>query len=145
MFQKVFPYGAALAVAAVTLLPDLAPGQAPSQLGGSNGSYQTSGPARDDVPAYITVRVPPGADLWFNGLKMSPTGHVRVFHSPPLTPRVRYVYEVRARWLENGRPVTQTQSVAVYAGEPVDVDFPIAPGIEAQRYWMRIAATNKGR
>ena len=145
MFRKVFTFGAVLAVAAVAVLPGLAPGQAPGQLGSSNGSYQTSDPARDDAPAFITVRVPPGAELWFNGLNMARTGHVREFHSPPLTPGVRYVYEIRARWLENGRPVTQTQTVAVYAGEPVDVDFPIAPGIEAQRFWMRIAGAKKPR
>jgi uncharacterized protein (TIGR03000 family) len=145
MFRKVFSFGAVLAAAAVALGPGPAPGQAPSQLGGSNGSYQASDPARDDAPAYITVRVPPGAELWFDGLKMAPTGHVRVFHSPPLTPRVRYAYEIRARWLENGRPVTQTQTVAVYAGELTEVDFPSAPGIEAQRIWRRFAATMKVR
>jgi uncharacterized protein (TIGR03000 family) len=145
MFRKVFSFGVVFAAAAVAFGSGLAPGQTPGQLGGSNGSYQASDPARDDVPAYITVRVPPGAELWFDGLKMAPTGHVRVFHSPPLTPRVRYVYEIRARWLENGRPITQTQSVAVYAGEPVDVDFPIAPGIEAQRFWMSLAGAKKSR
>jgi uncharacterized protein (TIGR03000 family) len=145
MFRKVFAFGGALAVAVVTVLPSLAPSQTPSQFGSSNGSNQTSDPVRDDTPAYIVVRVPPDAELWFDGLKMTPMGHVRVFHSPPLTPRVRYVYEVRARWLENGRPVTQTQTVPIYAGEPVNVDFPIAPGIEAQRFWRQIAATMKGR
>ena len=32
-------------------------------------------------------------------------------------------YEIRARWTENGRDVTQTQTVAVSPGAQVTVDF----------------------
>jgi uncharacterized protein (TIGR03000 family) len=144
MLRKVIPWGGALAITLLAVWPGPAPGQTQDHPGG----YQASPPETvnpDNAPAYITVRLPPGAELWFDGLKMAPTGHVRVFHSPPLTPRVRYVYEIRARWLENGRPVTQTQTVAVYAGELTEVDFPTALGIEAQRFWRRIAATRKGQ
>ena len=46
------------------------------------------------------------AELWVEGQKTRSTGTWREFHSPPLVPGERYVYEFRARWLEDGRPVS---------------------------------------
>ena len=76
----------------------------------------------------VTVNVPAGTQLWFDGKATTTTGSVRLFDSPPLTPGSRYSYEVRARWSENGHEVTQTQQVVVSAGAHVDVKFPVTPG-----------------
>ena len=73
------------------------------------------------------VRVPANAELWFEGSTTTSRGSVREFQSPPLTPG-RYTYEIRARWTENGRAITQTQKVAVSPGAHVAVTFPIDPG-----------------
>jgi uncharacterized protein (TIGR03000 family) len=75
------------------------------------------------VPARIEVRVPDGAELWFNGAKTRQTGAVRVFESPPLEPGARYAYDVKARWTEDGRPVEKTYHVPVTAGERSSVTF----------------------
>jgi uncharacterized protein (TIGR03000 family) len=100
----------------------------PSDSNGSPsvGSLSYYAPATD-TSASVTVKVPEGARLWFNGTPMTATGSVREFTSPPLTPGRRYSYEVQARWNENGREMTQTQDVEVRAGAHVNVDFPMQP------------------
>ena len=75
------------------------------------------------APARVAVRVPPDADLWFEGSKMAPTGAIRVFRSPPLAPGQLYGYEVRVRWLVGEQEETRTRTVLVTAGETVGVDF----------------------
>jgi uncharacterized protein (TIGR03000 family) len=83
--------------------------------------------AQADSTARITVRVPADAELWFQGSKMTSTGSVRHFRSPPLGSG-RYRYEIRARWTENGRDITQTRAVAVSPGDHMTVEFPNRPG-----------------
>jgi uncharacterized protein (TIGR03000 family) len=80
-----------------------------------------------DSTVHVTVRVPANAKLWFDGSTTTSTGAVREFQSPRLTPG-RYTYEIRARWTENGRAVTQTQNVTVSPGAHTTVDFPVRPG-----------------
>jgi uncharacterized protein (TIGR03000 family) len=84
-------------------------------------------PSEPDTRAHVTAHVPAGARLWFDDTATTSTGPTRAFSSPPLTPDRRYTYEVRARWEENGREVTQTQTVAVSAGAHVSVTFPLPP------------------
>jgi uncharacterized protein (TIGR03000 family) len=75
--------------------------------------------------AHVHLRVPANAEVWFEGTRTPATGAVRNFRSPPLQSGERYVYEVRARWRQGGRPVTQTQRVIVEAGANVTVTFPV--------------------
>jgi len=72
---------------------------------------------------YVRVKVPPDAEVWFEGEKTTQTGPVRFFESPSLTPGRKYVYHIKARWTENGRQVEQTRDVPVYAGDKFSVDF----------------------
>ena len=85
--------------------------------------------AQADPTAHVTVRVPANAELWFDDSTTTSRGPVREFRSPLLTPG-RYTYEIRARWTENGRAITQTQKVAVSPGAHITVDFPIRSGTE---------------
>jgi uncharacterized protein (TIGR03000 family) len=71
----------------------------------------------------VEVRVPAGAELWFEGKRTSQTGAVRQFVSPPLTPGSTYAYQVRARWLENGQPVERSREIKVRAGERLTIDL----------------------
>jgi uncharacterized protein (TIGR03000 family) len=73
--------------------------------------------------ATMNVKVPAGAEIWFEGSKTGQTGTTRTFVSPPLEPGRGFTYDVRARWTENGKEVDQTRQVHVRAGEKVDVDF----------------------
>jgi uncharacterized protein (TIGR03000 family) len=90
-------------------------------------SLYSPAPAQPDARAHVTAHVPAGAQLWFEGTQTASTGPVREFVSPPLTPGARYVYDVRARWNENGKEVTQTQQVQVTPGAHIDVNFPVPP------------------
>jgi uncharacterized protein (TIGR03000 family) len=94
----------------------------------SSTAYQSFYPPADasDNRAHVSVNVPVGAQLWFEGTLTTATGTTRRFESPPLVPGKEYRYEVRAQWTEQGRKVSQTQHVDVYAGATVSTKFPIA-------------------
>jgi len=67
--------------------------------------------------------VPADATVWLEGKETSQKGTDRLFVSPALAPGQDYIYDVHARWTENGREVDQTRSVRVRAGSKVKVDF----------------------
>jgi uncharacterized protein (TIGR03000 family) len=96
--------------------------------GGARADSPDTAPAQAATPAHVTVRVPPDAELWFEGLKMTLAGSVRRFQSPPLTLGRLYAYEVRARWLVDGREDSLTRTILVSAGDSVEMDFPSAAG-----------------
>jgi uncharacterized protein (TIGR03000 family) len=79
--------------------------------------------APGDSSAHIRVEVPANAEVWVEGYKTSQTGPVRDFVSPPLDPRKKCFYTVRARWTEGGRAVEQTREVSVRANAWTTVDF----------------------
>jgi len=76
-----------------------------------------------DLTVHVTVRAPTDAEIWFGGTKTSQTGAVREFESPELKPGRQYTYEVRARWTQDGKAVSRTQSIEVSAGTRKTVDF----------------------
>jgi uncharacterized protein (TIGR03000 family) len=84
-------------------------------------------PAQTDSTVHVTVKVPTNAKVWFDGSKTRSTGSVREYQSPSLRPG-RYTYVIRARWTENGRAITQTQTVAFSPGAHLKVNFPMASG-----------------
>lgn len=83
----------------------------------------TAAAAPTDNRVLMNIRVQPNAQLWIMGNPTSQTGGFRQFISPPLTPGSDYTYQLRARWMENGQAVEQTQDVTVRAGSQVNVDF----------------------
>jgi uncharacterized protein (TIGR03000 family) len=76
-----------------------------------------------DLTVHVTVRVPAGAEVWFDGTKTRQTGAVREFESPELMRGREYTYEVRARWTQDGKEVSRTRSIEVAAGARKTVDF----------------------
>jgi len=96
--------------------------------GSSPGAYQAFYPPTtvtmpSDTSAHLSVSVPAGAEIWFDGAATTSTGTVRQFNSPPLTPG-QHSYQIRARWNENGHEATQSQQVEVTPGAHVSVRFP---------------------
>jgi uncharacterized protein (TIGR03000 family) len=92
----------------------------------SSPVYYSSGePATQaaDNSAHLNVQVPANAQVWIEGAKTTQTGTDRLFTSPPLTPGTNYSYDVRARWLDNGKPVDRTKTVVVHAGDRLDVNM----------------------
>jgi uncharacterized protein (TIGR03000 family) len=110
-------------------------GVAPSYSSGYQGFQPPStvnpntATAQPDLTAHVTVIVPADAELWVDGSKTTSRGSVREFQSPPLEPG-RYAYDFRAHWMENGREMTQTQTVAVSPGAHITVDFPVRSGTD---------------
>jgi uncharacterized protein (TIGR03000 family) len=78
---------------------------------------------KPEPTAHITIKVPAGAEIWFDDTKMTETGPVRQFYTPPLERGREYSYQVRLRWQQEGRPLTQTHEVVVTAGSHIIVDF----------------------
>jgi uncharacterized protein (TIGR03000 family) len=104
-----------------TVAPDYSAGLA------SAAPLTVSSPAPVDNSSIVTVNVPADAKVWFDGTETMGTGTVREFQSPGLTPGTKYHYDVKATWMENGKPVTQTRQVNVAAGARVNVDFATTP------------------
>jgi uncharacterized protein (TIGR03000 family) len=82
----------------------------------------TPAPPAEDI-AYVNVRVPPEATLWFQGVRMTKGGSVRDFVSPPLPVGKPFTYTARAIWMENGQEVSRERQIQVRAGDRVDIDF----------------------
>jgi uncharacterized protein (TIGR03000 family) len=80
-------------------------------------------PPAQPTPADIKVTVPANAEVWFDQTKMTSTGPVREYRTPPLAPGRPYSYQVRARWEENGHEVTRTQTISFVAGKQTVVNF----------------------
>ena len=80
-------------------------------------------PEAADNAAHVRVVAPADAKVWIGGAETSQTGMDRVFTSPALEPGKSYTYEVKARWMEAGKPVEQTRRVKVQANQTTTVDF----------------------
>ena len=85
--------------------------------------FMTVREATLDNKAHIWLRVPKGAEIWVNGVKTKLTGESRYFFSPPLTPGKKYSYQMRLRWMKDGKPVEETQRILVQAGLTIRRDF----------------------
>jgi uncharacterized protein (TIGR03000 family) len=73
--------------------------------------------------ALVEVRVPANAELWFSDEKTQQTGLVRDFVTPELKPNKNYFYTLKARWMQDGKPVERTRQVRVAPGAQARVDF----------------------
>jgi uncharacterized protein (TIGR03000 family) len=103
------------------------------QPGAPIGAAGYGASATDPNAATIDVRVPPDAQVWFDGDPTSQRGSDRVFSSPPLEPGKTYHYNVRVRFTQNGQPVERTRRVEVRAGQRTNVDFNQDQGVDRDR------------
>lgn len=86
-------------------------------------SFYPPDPVAPTNQARVHVRCPAGAELWFDGTATEQRGNDRMFSTPTLEQGKNYTYEVKARWMDNGKPVERTKVVSVRAGQTTDVDF----------------------
>jgi uncharacterized protein (TIGR03000 family) len=89
-----------------------------------DGMYYASAPLPpQDNKAHFAVRVPdPYAELTVNGQVTSSVGAVRYYQSPPLEPG-RYAYEMKIKWVENGKTMSQTKTVTFNPNTRNNIDF----------------------
>jgi uncharacterized protein (TIGR03000 family) len=85
--------------------------------------YLTTAAVEAPEAATLSVRLPAGAEIWFNNTRMPQTGADRRFVSPPLMPGEDYHYTVRVRWHEGNRTVTRSREVPVHAGDRLNLVF----------------------
>jgi uncharacterized protein (TIGR03000 family) len=78
---------------------------------------ETQAAARPADTAQLVAHLPEDAPLWVQGVAMRQRGTMRRFESPPLKPGHRYTYTARVVWFEDGRWVSQTLEVPVWAGK----------------------------
>jgi len=77
----------------------------------------------------LAVSVPSDAKLFVNGTETKSTGAVRRFVSKDLNKGFRYDYKLRAEFIRDGKPVSQTQVVSVRPGRLTSIEFAPA-GVE---------------
>jgi uncharacterized protein (TIGR03000 family) len=92
------------------------------QLNGLSAAVESA-----DTTAHIQIQVPPDAEIWFDGTPTKRTGQLREFVSPPLKPGTNHGYDIRARWMQDGRPVELTRSIPIHAGDRVSLNFLARP------------------
>jgi uncharacterized protein (TIGR03000 family) len=73
--------------------------------------------------AYLDIRVPLDATLWVQGVRMTQSGTLRRFVSPPLRDDQDYTYTIKASWDENGQDVVENRQVKVHPGDRLEVDL----------------------
>jgi len=78
----------------------------------------------------IGLRVPENAEVWIDGDKTTQTGTFREYVTPPLEPGQKFTYNVKARWLENGKEVVRDRRLDFYAGDRLMVNL-MAPAKKA--------------
>jgi uncharacterized protein (TIGR03000 family) len=107
-----------------TVTTDYAAPTTPYRYGSTDTSgYYTSGGAASNT-VKLNVRVPdPDAQVWVEGQLTQQRGRTREYTSPPINPDRNYVYEVRARWVENGRTMDETKRLPANANDSLTVDF----------------------
>jgi uncharacterized protein (TIGR03000 family) len=77
----------------------------------------------NDSTATVIVRVPTNAQVWFDDNATRSTGPERSFETPALTVGKTYRYDIKARWLQDGKPVDLTRHVDIRPGDRTVVDF----------------------
>ncbi len=85
--------------------------------------YTPQQPPISDNRALVRVRLPADAVLWFDGVQTAQTGPEREFTTPPLTPGKDFVYDVKARWMQDGQPVERVLQIQVRANQASLADF----------------------
>jgi uncharacterized protein (TIGR03000 family) len=95
----------------------------PSALAEAASLSLTGARPAPDSSAHVSLRVPAGAAVWFDGNRTRQTGSLREYVSPPLRAGRTYVYDVRVRWDRDGKPVEETRRVRVWANARIDLDL----------------------
>jgi uncharacterized protein (TIGR03000 family) len=86
-------------------------------------------PVTGGIATNITLRVPPTAIIWVDGVQAKGDGIERRFVTPPMVPG-KYYYEVKATWIEGSRSVERQHHLSFRAGDRVVYDF--APNFRLQ-------------
>lgn len=98
-------------------------------------------PPEDQKPApdnavHLQLKVPEGAEVYFDGTRTKQNGTTREFTSPPLTPGKQYTYRISVRYTgPDGKQVNDTRDIRVRPNDWFAIDFtrPAPPEQPADR------------
>jgi uncharacterized protein (TIGR03000 family) len=76
--------------------------------------------------AIIDVTAPSEAEVIIDGHVLPRTGSQRQFVTPPIEDSRIHYYDIRATWIQDGREVSQTERLALMAGDRKSVTFTAA-------------------
>src|SRR5438045_678225 len=81
--------------------------------------------AQNGTKAMLRIYLPsPDTKLEIQGASLPPKNtEVRLFESPPLEAGKTFVYDVKATWTKDGKPMTRERSVKVTAGKTTELDL----------------------
>ncbi len=96
----------------------------------SSTYHPTYGPER--TSALLSVKVPTDAKVFVNDQSTTSTGSDREYISRDLAPGAVYNYDVRAEFVRDGKPVSETKSVQLTAGQSANLDFDAAATAAAE-------------
>lgn len=98
--------------------------------GGAGAPLPADTPVRTTTPVppndvLFHVVVPHDAVIWINGAMTNRTGPFREFTSAGLQPGETYTYEIKVRWMQDGKEVAQSKKIRVEGGKEYDLEFPL--------------------
>jgi uncharacterized protein (TIGR03000 family) len=73
--------------------------------------------------ALLSVKVPADAKVFVNDRATNSTGNDREYISHDLQAGARYNYTVRAEFVRDGKPVSETRTIQMTAGQTAGLDF----------------------
>jgi uncharacterized protein (TIGR03000 family) len=85
--------------------------------------------ARAENRVMLNIQAPPGAGLWISDVFMGEGDGNRQFISPPLENGRKYVYDVKARWMQDGREMTSSRTLEFQAGQ-TNLSFDLFQGAQ---------------
>jgi uncharacterized protein (TIGR03000 family) len=85
--------------------------------------------ARAENRVMLNIQAPAGANLWITGVFLGQGGSSRQFISPPLENGRKYVYDVTARWMQDGREMTSTRTLEFQGGQ-TNLNFDLFQGAQ---------------
>jgi uncharacterized protein (TIGR03000 family) len=86
---------------------------------GSYAAAPVASASSTPAEATVTLTVPDGAKVWFDGKEMAAPGGVVTFKSPVLQPGANTNLNVKARWNDS----TREMNLPITAGDKMNVDL----------------------
>jgi uncharacterized protein (TIGR03000 family) len=85
--------------------------------------------ARAENRVTLNIQAPAGANLWISDVFVGQGNSSRQFISPPLENGRTYTYDVKARWMQDGREMTSTRTLEFQGGQ-TNLSFDLLQGAQ---------------
>jgi uncharacterized protein (TIGR03000 family) len=94
-----------------------------------NGRQAFYGPQAGVQQGWLDIRVPAStAQVLINDVPTNVQGTNRLFITPALDPQRENLYEIKAKWTQNGQPIEKSKEIKIQPGQRVVIDFNVQNG-----------------